>query len=111
MTGLGVVGSVAADRQQRFVRVDLPEQTGQHRCVAYRLGRDLDRPDLQRLRVDTDVQLAPLAPVLCAVLLSLPFAFAHHLQAGAIDQQVQPCAAGRYGIRTLSVFWRRQTVL
>ena len=28
VTGLGVVGTVAADRQQRFLRIDLPEQTG-----------------------------------------------------------------------------------
>ena len=88
VTGLGVVGAVAANRQQRFVWIDLPEQAGQYRRIAHRVGRDLDRPDLQRLRVDSDVQPAPLAPVLGAVLLPLPLAFAHHLQAGAVDQQV-----------------------
>jgi len=28
VTSLGVVGTVAADQQKRFVRIDLPEQTG-----------------------------------------------------------------------------------
>ena len=55
-----------------------------------RVWRDLDGADLQRLRINPDVQLAPLASVLRAMLLALPFALAHHFQNRAVDQQVQP---------------------
>jgi len=37
------------------------------------------------------MHLAPLAAVIRAVLLRLPFAFAQHLDAGAVHQQMQTC--------------------
>ena len=48
-------------RHRRFIVRDLPEQFGQHRRVAHVVGSDIDGPDLQRVRVDAQVNLAPLA--------------------------------------------------
>jgi hypothetical protein len=41
------------------------------------------------LLVDTDVDLAPDASLVAAMLAGIPFAFTLDLDAGAIDQQVQ----------------------
>ena len=46
----------------------------------------LESPDFQRLRVNAHMDFAPLATVIRAMLLSLPFPLAQHFDAGAIDQ-------------------------
>ncbi len=61
--------------------------------------------------INTQVHLAPLAPVLGPVLLAFPFAFAKELNAGAVHQQFQCGGTGSEGSCTCKVFWRRHTVL
>jgi len=51
--------------------------------------RDLDSPNLQRVLVDPDVDLAPQAPLWPAVLARVPFAFPFGLDPSAVDQQMQ----------------------
>ena len=58
------------------------EQIRQHRCIAHRVERDIDRPDLQRLRVEARVQIARMVPVFGIMLLALAFAFAHDISEG-----------------------------
>lgn len=58
---------------------------------------DLNGTDFQRAGIDTQMHLAPLAPVLCTVLLAFPLAFTQELDAGAVDEQVQCRRAGLLG--------------
>ncbi len=53
------------------------------------IAGDLDRPDLLRLLVDSEMDLAPDAAFCPAMLTRVPLAFALDLDAGAVDQQVQ----------------------
>jgi hypothetical protein len=45
------------------MRIDLSVQSWQHGRIAHRVWCALDRPDLHRLEIDLDVQLAELAPL------------------------------------------------
>ena len=91
----GVVGAVSGDAADLLIGRDLVEQLGQHGRVAHVAGGELGRPDLQRLLVDPDVDLAPDAAFRAAVLAGVPLAFALDLDAGAVDQQVQRALASR----------------
>jgi len=57
------------------------------------VGCDFNGTDLQRLCVNAQMHLAPLAPVIGPMFLALPLTFAQHLDASAIDQQVQRLAS------------------
>ena len=74
MESLGVVGPVGADAGQRFIGRYLGQQLGQHGRVANAVVGHLNGPDLQRVGVNPQVHLAPLPPVLDAVLLALALA-------------------------------------
>ncbi len=54
-----VVGTIRGDRADLHVGRDLAEQFGQHWRVTDVASGDLDGSDLQRLFIDTDVDLAP----------------------------------------------------
>lgn len=90
----GVVRPVPADAADGFIRRYLPEQLGQHGRIAHAVVGDFDGPNLQRLGIDGQMDIAPLTPVLGAVFLAFPFPFAQKLDAGAVDQQIQRRAAG-----------------
>src|SRR5450830_302361 len=92
MAAFRVIGAVATDARDRLVHANLVEQTRQYRRVAGGVVGHLDGPDLQRGGVYAQVHLAPLTAILGAMLFSLPLSFTNHLDAGAVDQQVQ---AGR----------------
>ena len=94
VAGLGVIGPIRAHGVQRLMCGDLGEELRQHGSVPDGVVRDLDGSDLQRLSIDAQVNLAPLAPVVSTMLLGLPFTFTQHLHAGAVDQQVQAGAVG-----------------
>lgn len=66
-----------------FIGRDLGEQLWQHGRVANVAPRDLDGPNLQRLLIDPEVDLAPQAPLGTAVLPGVPFSLAFRLVAGA----------------------------
>ena len=57
--------------------------------VADIAGGELRRPNLQCLRVNSDVDLAPDAAFGATMLAGIPLAFTLHLDPRAIDQQVQ----------------------
>lgn len=94
VTGLGVIGAIGADRVHGLPSRDLGEQLWQHGRIADGVVGDLDGSDLQRLRVDAQLDFAPLTPVLSSMLLHFPFPFTQHLHARAVDQQVQPASVG-----------------
>lgn len=50
---------------------------------------DLDGPDLQRLLVNPEVDLASDPPFAVTMLACVPLTFALDLDAGAVDQQIQ----------------------
>ena len=84
-----VIRSVGSDRADFHTGGDLVKELGQHGRVADVTPGDLDGPDLQRLFVDTDVDLAPQTAFRATMLAGVPLAFAFRLDAGAVDQQVQ----------------------
>lgn len=88
---LGVVRAVSTDIGDDFVRTNLVEQAWQHRRIAGGIVRHLNGTDFQGRGVYAQMHLAPLPTVVRAMLLRFPFTFAQHLDAGTVDQQVQPC--------------------
>ena len=89
VTVSGIIGAIAVDAEDRLILGDLRQKRRKGRRITDGVGRDLDCPDIQGLRIDPDMNLAPLAAIGSAVLPCFPFAFAHHLDSGAVDQQVQ----------------------
>lgn len=87
-----IVGAVRCDRSDLDACRDLTQQLGQHWRVTDMAPGDLDGPDLQRLFVDAEMDLAPQASFRAAMLARMPLSFTLGLDAGAVDQQVQgPC--------------------
>ncbi len=91
MTRLRIMGPVTADRGYALGFLNLRQQVAQHGCIAYIVAGHAHRAGFQGLCVDTPkMHLAPLSPVLGLMLLGLPFPLSYHIDAGAVDQQVQP---------------------
>lgn len=60
-----------------------------YRSIADRAAGDFDGPDFRCFLVDTERDFAP-NPLFCAAMLArMPLAFTLHLDAGAINQEVQ----------------------
>lgn len=93
----GVEGPVGSDAGDLLPGRDLVEQLGQHGRVAHIAGGELGRPNLQRLLVDPDVDLAPDASFRATVLAGVPLPFALDLDPGAVDQQVQGAVRAAVG--------------
>jgi hypothetical protein len=91
----GVVGAVAANDPGRGAGRDLVEQLGQHLAIADILVRHQHRANLADVRVHRQMHLTPGPAFGTTVLAHLPFAFAKHLQAGAVDHQMQRLAAAQ----------------
>lgn len=89
MHGLGVISAIACHRQKWLITRHLLQQLRQHGSVSDVVGGDTDSPHLQRLCIDADVQLAPLAPALRPMLFALLPAFTQELDACGVNQQVQ----------------------
>lgn len=64
-----------------------------HRRIAYAVVVHLNGPYLQRLRINAQMHLTPLAAILGAVLFAFPFALTQELDAGAVNQQMLPLTA------------------
>src|SRR5471030_2844879 len=91
MAALGVVGAIPTDADDGFVHTNLVEQARQHWRITGRVVRDLNGANFQGRRINAKVHLAPLTAVVGTMFLRFPFTFTQHLDAGTIDQQVQPC--------------------
>lgn len=94
MAHVGVVGAVPTDAGYRLIGRYLTQQSGQHRSICHAVVGDLIGPYLQRIRVNPQVYLAPLAPLLGLVLLAFPVTLAQILDASAVHEQVQRRGAG-----------------
>ena len=92
-----VIGAVCGHAADLLLRWDLAEKIRLHRRVADVVPGDLDRPGLQRLLVDPEVDLAPDAPFGATMLARVPLAFAFNLDPGAVDQQVQRASEAQIG--------------
>lgn len=91
----GVVSTIAADDFNWRIGRDLIEQVRQHFRIANVLVRHQRRANLAAVRIHRQMHLAPGAPLGIAVLANLPFAFAKHLQASAVNHQMQRLAAAQ----------------
>lgn len=89
VTAFGVVGTIAADARDGLVSGNLVEQARQYWCTAGGIVCHFDGPDFQRVRVNSKVDLAPLAKVVGPMLFSFPLAFAQHFDARAVDLKLQ----------------------
>ena len=85
----GVVGAICGDTGDVLIGGDLGQQFGQHGGIPDVAAGDLDRPDLQRLFVDPEMDLAPDAAFCPAVLTRVPLTFPFDLDPGAVDQEMQ----------------------
>ena len=85
----GVVGAICCDTGNVLIGGDLGQQFGQHGGIPDVAAGDLDRPDLQRLFVDPEMDLAPDAAFCPAVLARVPLTFPFDLDPGAVDQEMQ----------------------
>src|SRR5690606_749759 len=89
VTSARVVGTIRGHTADLLIARDLVEQMRQHRCIPGVATRDLDCSDFQRLFVDTDVDLAPDASLLAAMLARVPLVLSFVLDTRAFDQDVQ----------------------
>lgn len=85
-----VESAVCGDAGDLLIGRDLVQKFGQHRCVAHVAGGELCRPDFQRLRISSDVDLAPDAPFRAAVPAGVPLPFALDLDAPAGSLEPSP---------------------
>jgi hypothetical protein len=106
----GVAGTVGGDACDLLI--DLAKKLGQHGRVTYVAACDLDRPDLQRLLVDPEVDLAPDPPFGAAMLARVPLALTLDLDPSAVDQKVQrtlrPLMGNVHGKRLLAAAERAE---
>ena len=86
MHGLRVISPIACHCQQWLLGRNLLQQLRQHRSVSDIVRNNIDSPYLQRLRINNDLQLAPLAAALCPMLFAPPLAFAKELDACGVNQ-------------------------
>lgn len=84
-----VVGTVGRDAADLLIRRDLTQKVEQHGRIADVVSGNLDRSDLERLFVDSKVDLAPDAPFGPTMIARVPLAFPLDFDAGAVDQKVQ----------------------
>ncbi|SDF11744.1 hypothetical protein SAMN04488567_3456 [Limimaricola pyoseonensis] len=118
-----IVGAVCRDRVDVLVAGDLVQQFRKHGGITGPAVRDLDSPNLQRVFVDPEEDLAPQASLWPAVLSCVPFAFPSALipfgivlgpMADNASLSIRKCSGPgepRQGISTANVFWRRHEVL
>src|SRR5471032_2081156 len=99
----GVVRTIAADDADRRAGRDLVEQLGQHLAIANVLVCHQRGTNLAGVRVHRQMHLAPGAALGIAVLAHLPLALAKHLQAGAVDHQMQRFAPAQSRQRDVEI--------
>ena len=75
MAPTGVVRTVCGDRGELHIRRYLVKEFGQHGRVTDVAPGNLDGPDLQRLFIDADVDLAPQTAFRATMLAGMPRAF------------------------------------
>ena len=117
-----VVGTVSRDACDLFVDWELAEQVGQNRRIADVAPGDLNSPNLWRLFVDPEMDLAPDAsfgPAMLARVHSpspstlIPLAGSLEPVALTGSMSISRCSGPlepRYGTLTAKVFWRRLSV-
>lgn len=93
MAAPGVIGSVGRDGANGFLGRGVRQELRQHRPIADLVAGDLNGSDLQRLRIDAEVDLALLPKARGSVFAGGALAFTSGLNAGAVDQEgaERPC--------------------
>jgi hypothetical protein len=88
MAAFRIVGAITADAGNVRFRRNFTQQVGQHGSITDAVVGHFHGPDFECGSINTEMDLAPLAAVIGAMLLGLPFALAQHLDASAMEQQV-----------------------
>lgn len=68
----GVVCAVPTNTADLLILRDLYQQIGEHRRVALSVGGDLNSPNVEGFRVNSDMDLAPLATIGSTMFAGLP---------------------------------------
>ena len=89
VTAFGVVGTITVDAGDDLVGGNLVQQARPHRRITGSVVGYFDSPDFQCGRINCEVDLAPLATVVGPMLFGLTPAFTEHLDASAVDKEVQ----------------------
>ncbi len=76
---LCVVGTIASKTLERFTCWQLRKQIRHYRSITDVIACYADSPNLQGIRINTYVQLAPLTAVLSTVFFTLPLTFTQEL--------------------------------
>lgn len=84
-----VVGPISCNAAYLLIGRDLAEQVRQHGGIAHIAARHLDRPYLQRLLINANMELTPEAAFGAAMLARVPLTFSFGLDACAVYQQMQ----------------------
>ncbi len=92
--GASVIGAICCDQADALAIWDLVKEVGQYGRVADPAADDADGPVLQRVRVDPEVNLAPVTRLRRPVFIGQPPAIAFGIHTHTADQQVQ-CARRR----------------
>lgn len=105
VTFAGVVGTLCRDADNVLLLRYLTVNIEQHRCVADMITCDLRGADLQRFFGYAEVELAPASPLGVAMLASVPFAFALHLDTSLLSIRRCSCPFNvRKGMLRAKVF-------
>ena len=99
-----VVGPISTDLVDGLVGRDLVKQFGQHRGIANPAACHFDCPDFQRIRIDAQMDFAPLPRFGRPVFLGKPLAFALGLDPSAVDQKMQCARTGTIGNGDVQTF-------
>ena len=75
VAGPRVVSTVRTDLADRLVNGDLVQKFGQHRRIPDPAAGHFDGPDFQRVRIDAQMDLAPLARLRWSMFLGKPLTF------------------------------------
>lgn len=89
----GVIGTIGADAGNGLFGRYLRQQLWQHGRISHRVVRHFNSPNLHRVRINAQVQGAPLPAVLSPVFLALPLPLAQEFDARAVHQQIERTAS------------------
>jgi hypothetical protein len=84
----GIIDNICGDMREFFLGWDLAEQIRHDRGIANPAPGNLNRPNLKRFLIDSEVNLASDAPFGTAMLARIPLAFTLYFNTGAIDRKV-----------------------
>ncbi len=89
MHAIAACAVVASHSTYQLLCGDLRQERRYHLHIDLTVVCHPDGADFQGFRIDGQMDLAPLPAIFRTIFLGFPFFFTQHLDASAIDQQMQ----------------------